>query len=468
MQSEDYAPLCLELSMDVTSNPWTVLNLKLGERDRRAIRRAYAAAVRAHPPDGDPTAFRRVRDAYELLDRGDPELLDLLERDLAAELEAAGDSGSGLIPGALADTQETSGQGAPEWLDDQLLERDGHSHGGSASQTPHEPNTVAAAEAWSDRFHERLLAANALEEEERKYAVRSALDEAWSESDGDWARRKALTEILEGRFARKQQGAIAASASRRTVMDSYLSGDHELLCWILSALARAGRNRMLGGLASLVLERSAERTDPASAEHLLDFAELLAIPLPATAEQMLDAAYAHASPASRRRWDQSHFEALLRVGREIRFWKPQARALLSWIAAAGAIPAQASLETFEPVADSLIAVKKAPLTKALLASVAPELLRRSRAISREQRRRVRRRLDERDEQAGRRMEFWFGLAFAVIVVVCWRSCRDALTGRDPASRRGADHVEDMQRRLRELREERRQITPPRAPDSRTR
>jgi curved DNA-binding protein CbpA len=31
------------------------------------LRRAYRAAVRANPPDRDPDAFRRVRDAYELL-----------------------------------------------------------------------------------------------------------------------------------------------------------------------------------------------------------------------------------------------------------------------------------------------------------------------------------------------------------------------------------------------------------------
>jgi hypothetical protein len=35
--------------------------------DAATIKRAYRRAVLAHPPDTDAAAFRRVRDAYELL-----------------------------------------------------------------------------------------------------------------------------------------------------------------------------------------------------------------------------------------------------------------------------------------------------------------------------------------------------------------------------------------------------------------
>ena len=43
------------------------LSLDPGEADAAAIKRAYRRAVAAHPPDTDPDAFRRIRDAYELL-----------------------------------------------------------------------------------------------------------------------------------------------------------------------------------------------------------------------------------------------------------------------------------------------------------------------------------------------------------------------------------------------------------------
>ena len=44
-----------------------VLGLDDAEDDLTAIKRAYRRAVAEHPPDRDPEAFRRVRDAYELL-----------------------------------------------------------------------------------------------------------------------------------------------------------------------------------------------------------------------------------------------------------------------------------------------------------------------------------------------------------------------------------------------------------------
>ena len=47
------------------------LGLGATEDDQGAIKRAYRRAVVAHAPDREPEAFRRARDAYELLtDRG--------------------------------------------------------------------------------------------------------------------------------------------------------------------------------------------------------------------------------------------------------------------------------------------------------------------------------------------------------------------------------------------------------------
>lgn len=37
------------------------------DADARVIKRAYRRLVADHPPDRDPDAFRRIRDAYEML-----------------------------------------------------------------------------------------------------------------------------------------------------------------------------------------------------------------------------------------------------------------------------------------------------------------------------------------------------------------------------------------------------------------
>jgi hypothetical protein len=45
----------------------SALGLDPAEQDAAVIKRAYRRAVGEHPPDVDPDAFRRIRDAYELL-----------------------------------------------------------------------------------------------------------------------------------------------------------------------------------------------------------------------------------------------------------------------------------------------------------------------------------------------------------------------------------------------------------------
>ncbi|MFV1958348.1 MAG: J domain-containing protein [Planctomycetota bacterium] len=51
-------------------NPYEVLDIT-EEADDEAVHRAYLAAVRRHPPDRDPDAFARIRDAYEMLRRAE-------------------------------------------------------------------------------------------------------------------------------------------------------------------------------------------------------------------------------------------------------------------------------------------------------------------------------------------------------------------------------------------------------------
>jgi curved DNA-binding protein CbpA len=43
------------------------LGLTAAESDPAAVKRAYRQALAEHPPDGDADAFRRIREAYELL-----------------------------------------------------------------------------------------------------------------------------------------------------------------------------------------------------------------------------------------------------------------------------------------------------------------------------------------------------------------------------------------------------------------
>lgn len=45
----------------------SVLGLSPTEVDVGAIKKAYRRAVAEHPPDTDPDAFRKIRDAYEML-----------------------------------------------------------------------------------------------------------------------------------------------------------------------------------------------------------------------------------------------------------------------------------------------------------------------------------------------------------------------------------------------------------------
>src|SRR5918996_628962 len=71
-----------------------VLDLPATTASSEEVRAAYLRLVRAHPPDRDPDAFERVRDAYETL--RDPErraALLLLADDPAAPLVSLLDEG---------------------------------------------------------------------------------------------------------------------------------------------------------------------------------------------------------------------------------------------------------------------------------------------------------------------------------------------------------------------------------------
>lgn len=56
-------------------NPFAVLGLDEDVSDA-AVRAAYLAAIRAHPPDRDPAGFQRIREAYDAI-RDEDRRLDL-------------------------------------------------------------------------------------------------------------------------------------------------------------------------------------------------------------------------------------------------------------------------------------------------------------------------------------------------------------------------------------------------------
>lgn len=71
--------------------------------DTAAIKRAYRRAIVRHPPDSDAAAFRRVRDAYELLsDPLERAVQMLLQEKPAIEPPVAADTGSATTPPGAA------------------------------------------------------------------------------------------------------------------------------------------------------------------------------------------------------------------------------------------------------------------------------------------------------------------------------------------------------------------------------
>ena len=72
------------------------------ESDPAAIKRAYRAALLAHPPDTDPDAFRRVRDAYELLKDPGAHASELLDAPLPHAPPPVASASTVTKPGATA------------------------------------------------------------------------------------------------------------------------------------------------------------------------------------------------------------------------------------------------------------------------------------------------------------------------------------------------------------------------------
>ena len=50
--------------MSIDLDPWSVLGLA-PDAPAAELRARYVALVKQHPPDRDPAAFERIRDAYE-------------------------------------------------------------------------------------------------------------------------------------------------------------------------------------------------------------------------------------------------------------------------------------------------------------------------------------------------------------------------------------------------------------------
>ncbi len=103
-------------------SPWEVLGIPDGTADETAIRKAYAAKVKEHPPDVDPGGFRRVREAYEFVRawtraRAEQETLEEpepVEPTVLAERRAREDEGAPVPPEPPPIVRETRLREAPE------------------------------------------------------------------------------------------------------------------------------------------------------------------------------------------------------------------------------------------------------------------------------------------------------------------------------------------------------------------
>jgi curved DNA-binding protein CbpA len=52
----------------MTIDPYQILTISPKNATDETVRKAYMEAIRRHPPDRDPEAFERIRNAYELID----------------------------------------------------------------------------------------------------------------------------------------------------------------------------------------------------------------------------------------------------------------------------------------------------------------------------------------------------------------------------------------------------------------
>ena len=60
-----------KLNIESLQEAASILNVGI-DADEAEVRAAYIEQIKAHPPDADPEAFERIRDAYELM--SDPQL----------------------------------------------------------------------------------------------------------------------------------------------------------------------------------------------------------------------------------------------------------------------------------------------------------------------------------------------------------------------------------------------------------
>jgi DnaJ-class molecular chaperone len=49
-------------------DPYQILGVDSHKTTDEAVRKAYMEAIKKHPPDRDPKAFERIRNAYDLID----------------------------------------------------------------------------------------------------------------------------------------------------------------------------------------------------------------------------------------------------------------------------------------------------------------------------------------------------------------------------------------------------------------
>ena len=448
-----------------------------------AIRRAYAAAIRAHPPDRDAGAFRRIRDAYEYLSQTEARVLGWLAEDLDeeersyqaytagatttvepdAEAPSTTDATAAPSPGsvffdvptdsddkrpvAIVDPEDAEPSAGEPETEPSISERSSN-----FSSESFDEQTEPAVSAWGEELRASLDHWLSGTPEQHKLHIRPLLATAWQEARVNWALRTEMMRVLDEEFSIRKRALIASVAPRGITMEGLDEGDIGLLDWVARAFARAGMLGMLKGLAELVLARSETLESPTAPDDLSQLALACAIQQPDCAEQLLDAAYSIAPPAWRRRQDRAGIEALLKAGRAAAKWRPEARAQFAWILECGGVPDGMGVGAFEPLVGALQNESRQSVPTRLLQEHAPAIMGRVHM------RRVaasRRRLDR--EHVGREKKDAGGFPIWTLVLVVLFIGRACNRQGSPGSDDYKQTKSEVERMLDEMRERRHEM-----------
>lgn len=334
-------------------DPFARLGMLGPTTDVVAIRRAYAAAVRANPPDGDPAAFRAVREAYEFL-RG------LAPDDLAAyvaDLEGRDDGGTDAAtpsdgeapampePSAPARPDDAAAHAAPPSAPAPLAAAPAPSASAPAPP-PSAPPAATAAPAPSPSIPAPPAApaatpAPSASREPAALPPRPRVPESWTEAlarakeqlpdrpqDAAVAGVRAVGaevsadqlpawEAFAADVLHRRADLLARTLSPPLVARMLAAGRVHALDEIVRSFVDAGAFVALGEVATTIANVGAGAVAPSSAGTLATLAVAVAVVRPSVARKLADRAYAAADPTTRRELPLDRVDADAAIGKDV-------------------------------------------------------------------------------------------------------------------------------------------------------